>query len=68
MTDFLIWLLWSVALAAVVITLAYRRIDLPTSTLVLGFALLVYSLFGAGWLAWKLVLWVLFAGLVVLNF
>ena len=67
MADFLIWLLWSVALASVVVTLAYRRVELPVSTLVLGFALLVYALFGPGWLAWKVALWVLFAGLVVLN-
>ncbi|MDP2325074.1 MAG: acyl-CoA dehydrogenase family protein, partial [Gammaproteobacteria bacterium] len=67
MADFLIWLTWSVALGAVLITLAYRRSDLPTATLILGFALAVYSLFGVGWLAFKLVLWVLFAGLVVLN-
>ncbi len=67
MADFLIWLFWTAALLSVGIALAYRRIDLPTSTLVLGFALVVYSLFGPGWLAWKLVLWVLYAGLVVLN-
>jgi acyl-CoA dehydrogenase len=67
MADFLIWLTWSVALAAVLITLAYRRSDLPTATLIIGFALVVYSLFGVGWLAWKLILWVLLAGLVVLN-
>jgi acyl-CoA dehydrogenase len=67
MADFLIWLTWSIALGAVLITLAYRRSDLPTATLIIGFALAVYSLFGVGWLAWKLVLWVLFAGLVVLN-
>jgi acyl-CoA dehydrogenase len=67
MADFLIWLTWTIALAAVPITLAYRRSDLPTATLILGFALVVYSLFGEGWLAWKLLLWVLLAGLVVLN-
>ena len=67
MADFLIWLLWSAALATVVVTLAFRRVDLPVSTLVLGFALAVYALFGPGWLAWKVALWVLFAGLVALN-
>ncbi len=67
MASFVIWLLWTVALATVLITLAYRRADLPTSTLVAGFALLAYSLFGTGWLAWKLLLWVLFGGMVVLN-
>ncbi len=67
MIEFMIWLLWNLALAAVVLTLAYRRIDLPASTLILGLALVVYSLFGTGWLIWKLALWALFAGLVVLN-
>ncbi|MCE7902347.1 MAG: acyl-CoA dehydrogenase [Gammaproteobacteria bacterium PRO9] len=67
MVEFLIWLVWSLALVAVGLTLAYRRVDLPASTLVLGLALVVYSLFGAGWLIWKLLLWLLFAGLVVLN-
>ena len=67
MAEFLIWLLWSVALATVVVTLAYRRVDLATSTLVLGFALTVYSLFGTGWVAWKLLLWALYAALMALN-
>ena len=67
MASFVIWLLWTGALATVLITLAYRRADLPTSTLVAGFALVVYSLFGPGWLVWKLLLWTLFAGLVALN-
>jgi acyl-CoA dehydrogenase len=67
MADFLIWLLWTAGLATVVVTLAYRRVDLPTSTLILGFTLVVYSLFGSGWLAWKLALWILLAALVVLN-
>ena len=67
MGDFLVWLLWTVALVAVVLVLAYRRVDLPTSTLLIGAAILVYSLFGEGWLVWKLVLWLLLAGLLVLN-
>jgi acyl-CoA dehydrogenase len=67
MADFAIWLIWTLVLGTVVLGLAYRRVDLPTSTLVLGGTLLIYSLFGAGWLLWKLLLWALFAGLVVLN-
>jgi acyl-CoA dehydrogenase len=67
MTDFVIWLLWTAALLGVGILLAWRRMDLPTSTLTLGGALFIYSLFGAGWSIWKLLLWVLFAGLVALN-
>ena len=67
MTDVIIWLLWTAALLGVGLVLAYRRIDLPTSTLTLGGALFVYSLFGSGWAIWKLLLWVLFAGLVAIN-
>jgi acyl-CoA dehydrogenase len=67
MTDVIIWLLWTIALLGLGLLLAYRRVDLPTSTLTLGGALFVYSLFGSGWAIWKLLLWVLFAGLVVLN-
>lgn len=67
MTDVIIWLLWTVALLGVGLVLAYRRIDLPTSTLTLGGALFIYSLFGTGWAIWKLLLWVLFAGLLALN-
>jgi acyl-CoA dehydrogenase len=67
MADALAWCLWTAALAGVAVTLAYRRVDLATSTLVLGFTLLVYSLFGPGFLPWKLFLWVLFGGLLLLN-
>ena len=49
MTDVIIWLLWTAALLGVGLVLAYRRIDLPTSTLTLGGALFVCSLFGSGW-------------------
>lgn len=65
--DVLAWLLWMAALLGVATTLAYRRVDLATTTLVLGFTLLVYTLFGPGWFAFKLVLWVLYGGLLSLN-
>ena len=58
---------WLVLLLAVPITLAYRRTDLRTSTLVLGALLIVYSLLGDGGFLWKLILWILFAGLAFLN-
>ncbi len=67
MAELLSWLLWTVALAAVLLTLAYRRTDLPGATLLAGLALFVYTVFGAGWWLWKLLLWVLWGGLVVLN-
>ncbi len=67
MADFLLWLLWTAALLAVAVTLAYRRVDLPTSTLVLGGTLIVYSLFADSHWLWLLLLWAGFAFLVVLN-
>ena len=50
--DVIIWLVWTAALMGVGLLLAYRRFDLPTSTLTLGGALFVYSLFGPGWAIW----------------
>jgi acyl-CoA dehydrogenase len=58
---------WLVLLLGVPITLAYRRMDLRTSTAVLGVLLSVYTILGDGSTFWKLILWVLFAGLVFLN-
>jgi acyl-CoA dehydrogenase len=67
-TDLLIGLILLALFAAVPITMAYRRTDLGTATLAIGGALLVYSLFGYGPWLWFLFLWVLLAGLVLLNF
>lgn len=68
MLDFLNWLFWTLALGAVALTLAYRRVDLKTSTATLGLALLAYmALADSSWL-WLLLLIVLWAGLLALNF
>ncbi len=66
--SLLMWLVWLAALLGVGLTLAYRRTDLRSATIVLGFAMLAYALFGTGWWLWKAALWLLFAGLVALNF
>jgi acyl-CoA dehydrogenase len=66
--DLLIGLILLALFAAVPITMAYRRTDLGTATLAIGGALLVYSLFGYGPWLWFLLLWVLLAGMVLLNF
>jgi len=66
-SAFLIWILWTAAIISVGLALAYRRVDLRTSTIVLGFTLLAYTLFGAGHWLWMVLLWVLFGGLVSLN-
>ncbi|MCC5793839.1 MAG: acyl-CoA dehydrogenase [Chromatiales bacterium] len=71
MIDFLLWLLTTGALVGVGLTLAYRRIELPAATLVLGLALLVYLVLGLAfgilhWL-WILFLLLVYAGIVMLN-
>jgi acyl-CoA dehydrogenase len=60
-------LIWLVLLVGVLLTLAYRRTDLRTSTVVLGALLVAYWLFGDGGLVWNAVLLVLFALFVLLN-
>jgi acyl-CoA dehydrogenase len=60
-------LVWLVLLLGVPITLAYRRMDVRSSTIVLGLLLIAYTFLGDGSTLWKLILWVLFAGLVFLN-
>jgi acyl-CoA dehydrogenase len=60
-------LIWLVLLIGTLLTLAYRRTDLRTSTLVLGALLVAYLLFGNGGFVWTTLLLVLFVGLVLLN-
>jgi acyl-CoA dehydrogenase len=60
-------LFWLMLFLVVGTTLAYRRIDLQSSTIVVGITLLAYTLFGSGWLLWVLLLWLGFAGMVFLN-
>ena len=68
LTQFLLSVFWFAALLGVAMTLAYRRIDLATSTIVMGFALLAYGLIGNPHWLWMLLLWAGFALLVLLNF
>lgn len=46
---------------------AYRRASLATATLAYGIAVFAYSLLGSGGFLWKLFLWLVFAGLILLN-
>ena len=59
---------WLIVLFALPITLAYRRTELRNATLILGAALLIYSIWGSGGLLWTGLLWIAFACLLVLNF
>ena len=63
----LLSLLWLAAFLTVALALAYRRVDLTTSTIVIGFSLLAYSLFGTGHWLWMLLLWFGYAGLIMVN-
>jgi acyl-CoA dehydrogenase len=60
-------LVWFLLFVGGGLFLAYRRVDLRSSTIATGLALLGYTFFGtAGWL-WLLVLWLLFALMVMPN-
>src|SRR5262245_63444558 len=60
-------LIWLVLLIGTLLTLAYRRTDLRTATIVLGALLVVYLLFGDGGFLWKLLLIALFVLFALLN-
>ncbi len=67
MLAFATWLFWTLALGAVALALAYRRVDLRSSTAILGLALFAYiALAGPHWL-WALLLLLLWGALAVLN-
>jgi len=68
MLGFLNWLFWTLALGAIALTLAYRRVDLRTATATLGLSLLVYfALSGSNWLL-DLLLAAAWGGMLALNF
>ncbi len=67
MPSIVITLFWLLLFVGGGLTLAYQRIDLRRSTIAVGGALLLYTVFG-GWAWWWLpLLWVGFGGLVALN-
>ena len=60
-------LFWFLLFAGGSLFLAYRRIDLKTSTIAAGIALGAYTLFGDGSWLWLLLLWAAFGLLIVPN-
>jgi acyl-CoA dehydrogenase len=60
-------LLWLLLFVGGGIFLAYQRIDLRTSTIATGIALLAYWIFGDGHVLWKLALTALFGLMVIPN-
>jgi acyl-CoA dehydrogenase len=67
LTEFLISLAWLLLFVGGGIFLAYQRIDLRTSTIATGLALLAYTIFGDGWWWWLLLLWAMFGVMIVPN-
>ena len=67
MSEFIVGLLWFLLFFGGGIFLAYQRIDLRTSTIATGAALLAYLIFGNGHWAWYLLLMAAFAAMVVPN-
>src|ERR1700741_5071693 len=59
--------LWLVLTVGLVLWLAYQRASLGKATVVLGVLLTYYSLFGAGPLWWKVVLWAVYVPHLLLN-
>src|SRR5262245_61242447 len=60
-------LIWLVLLIGTLLTLAYRRTDLRTATIVLGALLLAYLLFGSWGFLWKMLLIALFVAFALAN-
>ena len=71
-TSFIIGLIWFLLFVGGGIYLAYRRVDLLTSTIAVGVAVGTYTILGGSWgwagILWKLLLWTLFAALLIPNF
>ncbi|MDH3616067.1 MAG: acyl-CoA dehydrogenase [Gammaproteobacteria bacterium] len=67
MSGFVVSLLWLLLFIGGGIFLAYQRIDLRTSTVAVGIALLAYWIFGDGFVLWKIALTGLFGLMIVPN-
>ena len=67
MSGFLIGMFWFLLFAGGALYLAYSRVGLFAFTAATGAALAAYTLAGSGAFLWLTLLWVLFAGLVILN-
>ena len=70
MFDLLVSLFWFLLLFGGAIYLAYQRIDLRTSTIATGAAVLAYTVYtfaGGGWWLWMLLLWAALGVMIVPN-
>jgi acyl-CoA dehydrogenase len=60
-------LFWALLFVGGGIYLAYQRVDLRTSTVATGIALVAYTVFGSGAWWWLIILWAMFVLLVIPN-
>ena len=67
MSSSIISLSWLLLFISGGVYLAYQRVDLRTSTIATGLALLAYTVFGDGWWLWLLLLWAVFGLMIVPN-
>jgi acyl-CoA dehydrogenase len=67
LTSFAATVFWFLLFVGGALFLAYRRVDLRTSTVAAGLALVAYTLFGFGSWWWILLLWIAFAAFFALN-
>ena len=67
MFSLIVSLFWLLLFVGGGIYLAYHRIDLRTSTIAVGLALLTYTIFGDGGWLWLLLLWLAFGAMIVPN-
>jgi acyl-CoA dehydrogenase len=67
LSSFLVSLSWLLLFVGGGVYIAYQRIDLRTSTIATGLALLAYTVFGNGWWLWLLVLWAAFGLMIIPN-
>jgi acyl-CoA dehydrogenase len=66
-STFVVSLFWLLLFIGGGIFLAYQRIDLRSSTIATGLAVLAYTIFGDGSILWKLLLWAAFGVMIVPN-
>ena len=68
MLDFIVGLFWFLLIVGGALTLAYKRVDLRTATIAAAGGVLAYQLFGDGYGLVMLLLWVVVAVMIALNF
>jgi acyl-CoA dehydrogenase len=67
LSSFIVGLFWFLVFAGGGVYLAYNRVNLLSSSIAVGAALVAYSLFGSASVLWLIFLWIAFLPLVIAN-